>query len=624
MTIQNTSSTEVTDNKVLTECSFYSGAGREELVEQIRQAVENCVPFIAVTGDEGTGKTVVVQAVIKQVPQHYVVAAMPTGVQSFDEILQVIAKELGIVLPEQKGKKILGPVIETIRKHLEDGGLKLLVVFDSAELLYLATLERARKNFDRINSESTLVTLLLAGRPALTEHLRQLSMCNFESEEENHFSLSSLSAEETVEYLNYCLQQEGHGGGQTTFSYEAGGKIYEVAGGNFRMTRVIADQILNEFSGEKPAKIEADDVEFKELEKQVETSESTVSWLNKKTAIIAILLALIAIVLFLFMPAADEATRSDVIALSESQDNPVAEAAAVSDDVKENRETEAVEQSAEEKIDPLEEARAELAAIEESVKAEKEAERLKAETDKQAENEKEVQQPESEAETAAEVEVETQIEEKQEIVSSDAPAEVPEIQEEPSKKTALEQVEEVVTEEEAVPEPPVETLQPEPESSAEEVIVKQEEESPVEQPAQITELPAGDPDKPKSATQIEPVRVSGESNDTIQDKFDERSVAGLNWLYGGAEDKFTVQLMVLTSDNAEGNLRKMLVEEGYRDIADELYILKKSDAETPLLVFYGEYSTMSEARNARNTLPQFLRKHHPYPISIKGAVEKAK
>jgi len=43
-----------------------------------------------------------------------------------------------------------------------------------------------------------------------------------------------------------------------------------------------------------------------------------------------------------------------------------------------------------------------------------------------------------------------------------------------------------------------------------------------------------------------------------------------------------------------------------------------------LLVFYGVYPTMSAARNARNNMPIFLRDRHPYPVSVRGAVEKAR
>ena len=113
---------------------------------------------------------------------------------------------------------------------------------------------------------------------------------------------------------------------------------------------------------------------------------------------------------------------------------------------------------------------------------------------------------------------------------------------------------------------------------------------------------------------------AGEDDSTVL--FRERLAAGARWLVGAGE-KYTVQLMVLTSENAEQNLVNMLKKKEYRDIADQLYVLRRIGAISTVMVFYGEYPTLTAARNARNNLPVFLRKHHPYAISVHGAVTKA-
>jgi septal ring-binding cell division protein DamX len=61
----------------------------------------------------------------------------------------------------------------------------------------------------------------------------------------------------------------------------------------------------------------------------------------------------------------------------------------------------------------------------------------------------------------------------------------------------------------------------------------------------------------------------------------------------------------------------------YKGIADKLVVLERPTNPPVVLVFYGMYPSMAAARNARNNMPIFLRKHHPYAISVRGAVEKA-
>ena len=57
---------------------------------------------------------------------------------------------------------------------------------------------------------------------------------------------------------------------------------------------------------------------------------------------------------------------------------------------------------------------------------------------------------------------------------------------------------------------------------------------------------------------------------------------------------------------------------------DKLVLLKRPSSPPVLLVFYGLYPDMAAARNARNNMPVFLSDRHPYPVSVRGAVEKAR
>ena len=103
--------------------------------------------------------------------------------------------------------------------------------------------------------------------------------------------------------------------------------------------------------------------------------------------------------------------------------------------------------------------------------------------------------------------------------------------------------------------------------------------------------------------------------------FKERMRASSNWLAWAYRGGYTIQLMVLVSGNAEENLKRMLVEESYFSVKENLYILRKTSPPT-LFVFYGLYDSIAEARQARNNMHVFLRKHHPYALSINEALKK--
>ena len=150
----------------------------------------------------------------------------------------------------------------------------------------------------------------------------------------------------------------------------------------------------------------------------------------------------------------------------------------------------------------------------------------------------------------------------------------------------------------------------------------------VEPPAPST-VPAPQPPVQESKAAATPpvsqsgadIHQSGVSRDG--DKlFRDRRGATAGWLAGSYRGAYTIQLMMLVSDQAQVNISNMLIQDDYFLLKDNFYILRKKTNPATLFVFYGIYETMDAAREARNNMPVFLRKHHPYPLSIADAMKK--
>jgi len=104
--------------------------------------------------------------------------------------------------------------------------------------------------------------------------------------------------------------------------------------------------------------------------------------------------------------------------------------------------------------------------------------------------------------------------------------------------------------------------------------------------------------------------------------FQERIRASAKWLANAYHNRYTVQMMMLASEQAAPNIKRMLAQDEYAAIKDYLYILTKKTSPPTLFIFYGTYGSMEQARQARNSMPLFLRKHHPYALSISDAMKK--
>ena len=142
---------------------------------------------------------------------------------------------------------------------------------------------------------------------------------------------------------------------------------------------------------------------------------------------------------------------------------------------------------------------------------------------------------------------------------------------------------------------------------------------------------------PAVIEQIPPVTVAGKNSpdgahsqsatkgEELRDGdklFRDRRGATASWVAGAYRGAYTIQLMMLASDQAQTNITSMLIQDEYFPLKEHFYILRKKGAPPTLFVFYGIYDTMDAARDARNNMPVFLRKHHPYPLSIGDALKK--
>jgi MSHA biogenesis protein MshM len=145
-----------------------------------------------------------------------------------------------------------------------------------------------------------------------------------------------------------------------------------------------------------------------------------------------------------------------------------------------------------------------------------------------------------------------------------------------------------------------------------------EAEAPVSEPPVTTAL-----DETVPVLQAEAVRPTTQEEVLDGDQlFRERQRASASWLAGAYRGGYTIQLMMLVSEQAQASVTRLLVDDDYRQILDHLYILSRKTTPPTLFVFYGIYESMDEAREARNSMPVFLRKHHPYPLSIAEALKK--
>ncbi len=576
---------------------FFSGGGRGAVCDDLKTAFQENVSLVTLIGEEGSGKTMLCKVLQEKWTFSGRILFLPQFVESFEDIVRITAQECEVEFPVEANrvdaKKIFLELIASLRQK----GESLLIICDEAEKMYLATLERIRKILDDVNREGGGLQVLFAGRASLRTNLEQLDLCNFEQISEKQFFLSPLDEDDTWRYLNFCMQPQEEDEPREVFTREAADKIASMARGNLRMINILAEESLQSSNADTSFMVLLDHVKDScSIEEMVPVVPGILQRLSlaqkQMLAGGVVLFVLFLIVLF----SGDD--DKEVVKKVQQPVEPTVSSQPV-------REQEPVSQ--EETSEWIESDKAPLIpAAEKNHQPVMTIAPVELKIDPSSiDREREVEEPvllspvTEPPETVAGQPVETA---GQLPVDSESQGEKePEGGLVPSQRTPVE-IAPVEIVESVVGEPDVPELLARgkvlPGAGTKRIVVEQEKQLSGQK-------------KQGTVKQGEPVLVS-------------LIGAGEEWQAGAMDDQFTIQLMVLTSDQAEGNLRRIISQEEYREVVDDLVVLKRPSDPPVVLVFYGLYSSMAAARNARNNMPVFLRKHHPYAISVRGAVEKGR
>ena len=702
---------------------FFSGGNRQAILDELLQAIDDAVPIVTLTGDEGSGKTMMCMMVERALPSDYVTVFFPQMVDSFEDVVRLIARRLEVNPAIAAGD--IPALLQEIATLLRDRVLRLLVIFDEAERIYLATLERVRKMLDLVNSSGPLMQIVLSGRSGLHNNFKNLALCNFMEVEERHIALQPLDLHGTDAYLKHVLQFVDINGKKPIISPEIVDKVFAESGGNFRQVNVQAEKALRALGPDTSFLVLLDNVQEvakkNRPRRRAKALDSQKLSFNRRKFALAAGVACFALVVFLFLyqvkgpdrvvvENSSVAKNKIVISQPESIDHIPAESPIIppaAQDVNSSREPlapspETTQSEKSERIEgPESESPVQKASptIERPVEQAESAPSVETKQEQPAISSEEVKPIESDKKKNVELAgTEQPLEPKaDEVLREDAPAAPAEMAESPvaeQEAVAAGATQAPVVEEKEVLAPPV--------SVVESVELQKNEEAPIEPPVRTVEIvpdekvvaapiqtikareivkyrermPADievDPVASEDAPRIEPERnkvaviklaqpakikpeMAQEPQVETQDPpvirqaeprkividapvvaespaaprksegsdkvYSRRIAAGTPWLLGLKDDRYTVQLMVVTDSDGEEKLKKMLTQKSLQGQADKVYILRKESAPDVKYVFYGEYPTMTDARNARNTLPEALRGTKPYAVSVKGAVQK--
>jgi len=200
--------------------------------------------FVVLTGEVGTGKTLLIRSLLQilklsNVQYAYVFNSLLGPL----EFLQYVAGDFRLpISTKSKSDLLLGLSSFVISRFKK--GLTTVLVVDEAHHLSEEVLEEIRLLTNLETTEEKLLQILLVGQPELDEKLDSISLRQLKQRIALRSSLSPLVLEETDGYIRRRLQLAGNTNPDAVFPFETILEIHRHSAGIPRLINTICENAL--------------------------------------------------------------------------------------------------------------------------------------------------------------------------------------------------------------------------------------------------------------------------------------------------------------------------------------------------------------------------------------------
>ena len=223
---------------------YYPSQEHQRALSFLQYGLDQADGFIVITGDVGTGKTTLVQALLKELKDDsLMVGTIVTTQLGEGELLQLVATKFGFRVRQNPNKAALLQGLQDAFVQYEQEGRRVLLVVDEAQNLPARSIEELRMLSNFQLDGKPLVQIFLLGQQEFRATLLSEGFEQLRQRVIATYHLNPLNDEETRTYIEHRLTHAGWKN-RPSFADDAFGAIFRATEGVPRRINNLCDRLL--------------------------------------------------------------------------------------------------------------------------------------------------------------------------------------------------------------------------------------------------------------------------------------------------------------------------------------------------------------------------------------------
>ena len=272
---------------------FYRSVTHQEALNVLLVAIKSGDGFIKVTGEVGTGKTLLCRKLLDALDEQYNTVYIPNPYMSSNALLDAVLAEMDISGNLKNDNHLF--CINQYLIEAADNGKMTVIILDEAQSLSNESLEVIRLLSNLGTRKKKLVQIILFGQPELDERLSETSVRQLRQRIMHAYKLQPLNESSVKSYIHHRMIAAGYRGPEI-FDDKAKVLLFKISQGVPRVINILGNKAMMQSYASGDFYIGKEQIITAAIDSQL---KKNITWFSQKKLFHAVMLSLLLVLAML-------------------------------------------------------------------------------------------------------------------------------------------------------------------------------------------------------------------------------------------------------------------------------------------------------------------------------------